>query len=88
MRSIIGSVNNLGQDVISNLPERQTNQIKKRRRKITGQGFKLDTQIDGFEVKNIMLDLGSNVNVLPKKSLEALGHPKLVYSSIQLHMAN
>jgi hypothetical protein len=35
-----------------------------------------------------MLDLGSDVNIFPKKSWEALGSPKFLYSPIQLRMAN
>jgi hypothetical protein len=35
-----------------------------------------------------MLDLGSDVNILPKKTWEALGKPQLVYSPIQLRMEN
>jgi hypothetical protein len=35
-----------------------------------------------------MLDLGSNVNILPKKTWEALGKLQLTYSPIQLRMAN
>jgi hypothetical protein len=35
-----------------------------------------------------MLDLGSDVNILPKKTWEALGKPRLTYSLIQLRMAN
>jgi hypothetical protein len=35
-----------------------------------------------------MLDLGSDVNILPKKTLEALGKPQLTYSPIQLRMDN
>jgi hypothetical protein len=35
-----------------------------------------------------MLDLGSNVNILPKKTWEALGNPKLAYSPIELRMEN
>jgi hypothetical protein len=35
-----------------------------------------------------MLDLGFDINILPKKTWEAMGNPKLVYSPIQLHMAN
>lgn len=34
------------------------------------------------------LYLGSNVNILPKKSWEAMGKPKLAYSPIYLRMAN
>jgi hypothetical protein len=35
-----------------------------------------------------MLDLGSDVNILPKKTREALGKPRLTYSLIQLRMEN
>jgi hypothetical protein len=35
-----------------------------------------------------MLDIGSDVNILPKKIWEALGKPRLTYSPIQLRMAN
>jgi len=35
-----------------------------------------------------MLDLGPNVNILPINTWEALGKPKLVFSSIQLQMGN
>ena len=45
-------------------------------------------QLDDFEIKDIMLDLGSDVNILPKKTWEALGKPRLKYSPIQLIMEN
>ena len=35
-----------------------------------------------------MLDLGSDVKILPRKTWEALGRPRLTYSPIQLWMAN
>jgi hypothetical protein len=35
-----------------------------------------------------MLDLGSDINILPKKTWEAMGKPMLDYSPIQLCMAN
>jgi hypothetical protein len=35
-----------------------------------------------------MLDLGYDVNILPKNTWEALGKPQLTYSPIQLRMAN
>jgi hypothetical protein len=35
-----------------------------------------------------MLDLGFDVNILPKNSWETLGKPQLTYSPIQLRMAN
>jgi len=35
-----------------------------------------------------MFDLGFDVNILPRKTWEALGRPRLTYSPIQLRMAN
>lgn len=35
-----------------------------------------------------MLDLGLNVNILPRKTWEAMGKPQLKYSPIQLRMEN
>lgn len=60
----------------------------KRSGKITCREFRLDTQSNGFEVKNVMLDLGSDINILPKESWEALGQPKLIYFLVKLRMAS
>ena len=48
----------------------------------------MNTQVAGFQIKDTMLDLGLDVNIIPRKTWEALGRPKLTYSPIQLHMAN
>jgi hypothetical protein len=37
---------------------------------------------------DIILDLGSEVNVLPKKTWEAMGEPKLGYSPIHVNLVN
>jgi hypothetical protein len=37
---------------------------------------------------DIILDLGSEVNVLPKKTWEAMGEPTLGYSPIELKLEN
>jgi hypothetical protein len=39
-------------------------------------------------VDNVILDLGSDVNVLPKKTWEMMGKPKLVWSPVQLRLMN
>jgi hypothetical protein len=39
-------------------------------------------------VDNIILDLGSNINVLPKKTWEMMGKPKLVWSHVHLRLSN
>jgi hypothetical protein len=37
---------------------------------------------------NIILDMGSDVNVILKKTWEMMGKPKLIWSPIQLRLAN
>ena len=39
-------------------------------------------------IKDVILDLGSEVNIIPKKTRESLGKTQLTYSPIQLRMAN
>ena len=53
-----------------------------------GKEFRLNTQVAGFQIRETMLDLGSDVNILPRKTWEALGQPRLTYSPIQLRMVN
>ena len=48
----------------------------------------MSTKVAGFQIKDTMLDLGSDVNILPRKTWEALGKPRLTYSLIQLRMVN
>ncbi|WP_160144215.1 retropepsin-like aspartic protease, partial [Parafrankia sp. Ea1.12] len=88
IQSVVGGKYNSEDYIAANLPERQSNRVKRRRRRRTGKEFRLDAQIDGYDIKDVMLDLGSDVNIMPNKSWEAMGKPKLVYSPIQLRMAN
>jgi hypothetical protein len=37
---------------------------------------------------DIILDLGSEVNVIPKKTWKCMGEPTLGYSNVQLKLAN
>jgi hypothetical protein len=84
---VLGMEESPGARIMTNLPEKNTQRVQ--RRKIqTGKEFRLAAQLDEFEIKDVMLDLGSDVNILPKKTWEALGKPQLTYSPIQLRMAN
>nr|KUM49359.1 hypothetical protein ABT39_MTgene3908 [Picea glauca]QHR90355.1 hypothetical protein Q903MT_gene4378 [Picea sitchensis] len=60
----------------------------RRRRKRRGKEFHLDAKVDVYEFKDVMLDLGSDVNILTNKFWEVMGKTKLVYSPIQLRMAD
>ena len=50
--------------------------------------MRLTTQIGEYEMDQIILDLGLDVNVLPKQTWECMGMPILQWSPIQLRMAN
>jgi len=48
----------------------------------------LTAQIGDYEMDQVILDLGSDPNVLPKKGWERMGRPVLQWSPIQLSMVN
>jgi hypothetical protein len=47
----------------------------------------LNANIGDFNMGDIILDLGFEVNVLPKKTWETMGEPQLGYSPIQLKLS-
>jgi hypothetical protein len=48
----------------------------------------LNDQIGEYEIDYLVLDLGSEVNVMTKKTWALMGKPKMIYSPIRLRMAN
>lgn len=48
----------------------------------------MTTHIGDFEMDQVILDLGSDVNVLPKQTCECMGRPALQWSPIQIRMLN
>jgi hypothetical protein len=48
----------------------------------------MTVELKNYEMDGVMLDLGSNMNILPKKSWELMGKPNLVWSPIQLRLSN
>ena len=48
----------------------------------------MNANILDFNMGNVILDLGSYVNIFPKKTWEAMGEPTLGYSNIQLRLVN
>lgn len=54
--------------------------IKKR----IGREMRLTTQIREFEMDQVILDLGSDVAIFPKKNWEIMGNPTLQWSPIHL----
>jgi hypothetical protein len=56
------------------------NQVFQKKRK--NKEFILSAQIKEYDMHNAILDLGSNVNVLPRKMWEMMGKSKLVWSNV------
>lgn len=54
----------------------------------TGQEVRMTVQIGEYDMDQVILDLGLDANVLPKKMWECMGRPALQWSPIQLRMAN
>ena len=48
----------------------------------------LSLELGRFKMKYVILDFGVDVKILPKKTLEIMGKPTLVWSPIQLRLAN
>jgi hypothetical protein len=84
---ILGNEETLEERIRDNLPEKITQRVQRRKVR-TVREFQMVAQLDELKIKDIMLDLGSYVNILPKKTWEALGKPRLTYSPIQLRMEN
>ena len=50
--------------------------------------MRLTMQIGDYEMDQVILDMGSDLNVFPKKTCERIGKPMLQWSLIQLIMVN
>ena len=50
--------------------------------------MRLNDVIGSYEMDEIVLDLGSEVNVMTKQTWEIMAKPKLAFSPIQLRLAN
>jgi hypothetical protein len=58
--------------------------VKVNKKKCMGREFNMTIELGGYDMDGFMLDIGSDVNILPNKSWEVMGKPKLVWSPIQL----
>jgi hypothetical protein len=66
--------------------QREMNQVLRKKR--TNIEFRLGAQIGEYDVDNVILDLGSDVNVLPRQTWGMMGKPKLVWSTFKLRLTN
>jgi hypothetical protein len=68
------------------LMNREVQKIARRRRK--NKELHLNAQIGEYDIDYVVLELGSEVNVMMKQTWALMGKPKLIYSPIRLRMAN
>jgi hypothetical protein len=68
------------------LEPKTINYLHTRRR--TSREFRLNANIGDFNMGDIILNLGSEVNVLLKKTWQCMGETTLGYSNVQLKLAN
>jgi hypothetical protein len=68
------------------LKQKTVSHLHTRRRK--SREFRLNANIGDFNMGDIILDLGYEVNVLPKKTWKCIGEPTLGHSPVQLNLAN
>ena len=54
----------------------------------TGREMRLNAQIGGYDMTDVILDLGLEFNVLTNQTWELMGKPPLSWSPIQLKLAN
>ena len=66
--------------------EKVVNHIHKRRK--TGTKLHMNAQIGDYNMEFIILDLGSNVNIMTKKTWESMGIPKLLWFRVQFQLEN
>ena len=63
--------------------EKNVNRVRR-----TGREMRLNVQIGEYDMTDVILDLGSEVNVLTKQTWEQMGKPALAWSPIQLRLSN
>ena len=71
---------------ISPLLNKAVHQVSRKRR--TNKELHLNAQIGDYDIDYVVLDLGSEVNVMTKRTWALMGKTKLIYSPIRLRMAN
>ena len=57
------------------------------RRKRTSKEFIFDENVGDYEIENIMLDMGYDVNILPKSNWEMMRKSRLTWLLIHLRLA-
>lgn len=79
-------LNNCERQVGGKTIDRVVNQVQKKTR--TSGEMRLTMQIGDYEMEQIVLDIGSDINVLMKKTWDLMEKPTLKWSPVKLRMAN
>ena len=66
--------------------EKRVNQVGKKFK--TRRELRMTAQIGDYDMDYIILDLGSNVNILMRQTWESMGKPHLDWSPVQLQLSN
>jgi hypothetical protein len=64
-----------------NIKIKYINQLLHKKR--TNAEFRFSAYVIDYDIENVMLDLGSDINVLPKQTWERMGRPNILWSSVQ-----
>ena len=67
------------------LKDSTVNSLQKR---TTSKEIRMNIQIGDYEVDSVILDLGSDVNILTKYTWKFMGNPTLGWSLVQLRLVN
>lgn len=70
------------------LPQQRTMHKVDKSKKMTCREMRLNVQIGDFEMDQVILDFGFDVNVFLKQTWKRMGKPTLQWSPIQLRMVN
>ena len=66
---------------VESQPKRRVNHVKKKLK--TGHELRMTAQIGHYDMDYIILDLGSDINILMRKTWESMGKSRLDWSPIQ-----
>jgi hypothetical protein len=86
LNTLHGMFDHFIQEMELHTTHRVVNQVLHKKR--TNNEFILSVQIGDYDMDQVILDLGSNVNVFLKKTWEMMGKPKLIWSPVRLILAN
>ena len=54
----------------------------------TSRELRMIAQIGYYDIDHIILDVGSDVNILTRKKWESMGKPRLIWYPVQLRLVN